>query len=68
MVRDWAFLELDLQKLNAGIYAENIGSRRAFEKCGFVLEGTLKQDVVSSGERMDVWRFGLLRGQWSSSK
>ena len=43
LVRDWAFRELDLQKLNAGIYSGNHGSRRAFEKCGFELEGTLRQ-------------------------
>lgn len=59
LVRDWAFYELDLQKLNAGIYAGNIGSRRAFEKCGFELEGTLRQEVVSAGQRLDIWRLGL---------
>ena len=68
IVRDWAFAELDLQKLTAGIYFGNIASRRAFEKCGFELEGTLKQEVVSAGKRMDVWRFGLLREQWSAGK
>ena len=52
LVRDWAFRELDLQKLNAGIYVGNIGSRRAFEKCGFELEGTFRQEVVSAGERL----------------
>jgi ribosomal-protein-alanine N-acetyltransferase len=60
-VRDWAFAELDLQKLNAGIYAGNLGSRRAFEKCGFSLEGTLRAEVVSCGERLDLWRMGLPR-------
>ena len=65
MVRDWSFLELDLKKLNAGIYTGNIGSRRAFEKCGFELEGTIRKDVVSSGERLDVWRLGLPRSHWS---
>jgi ribosomal-protein-alanine N-acetyltransferase len=64
-VRDWAFAELDLQKLNAGIYAGNLGSRRAFEKCGFNLEGTLRAEVVSRGERLDVWRMGLPRSLWS---
>ena len=64
LVRDWAFRELDLQKLNAGIYAGNSGSRRAFEKCGFALEGTLRQEVVSSGERLDIWRMGLPRAFW----
>lgn len=60
-VRDWAFCELDLQKLNAGIYFGNIASRRAFEKCGFELEGTMRQEVVSGGERIDTWRLGLPR-------
>ena len=64
IVRDWAFRELDLQKLNAGIYAGNIGSRRAFEKCGFELEGCLRQEVVSDGQRLDVWRLGLPRTNW----
>jgi ribosomal-protein-alanine N-acetyltransferase len=64
VVRDWAFAELDLQKLNAGIYAGNLGSRRAFEKCGFSLEGTLRAEVVSRGERLDVWRMGLPRSLW----
>ena len=67
LVCDWAFRELDLQKLNAGIYAGNLGSRRAFEKCGFELEGTLRQEVVSGGQRLDVWRLGLPRSRWSPS-
>ena len=65
LVRDWAFRELDLQKLNAGIYVGNIGSRRAFEKCGFELEGTLRQEVVSAGQRLNVWRLGLPRSHWN---
>ena len=67
MVCEWAFRELDLQKLNAGIYASNLGSRRAFEKCGFELEGTLRQEVVAAGQRMDVWRMGLPRSHSSST-
>ena len=65
LLRDWTFRELDLQKLNAGVYSGNIGSRKAFEKCGFELEGILRQEVVSAGERLDVWRLGLTRSQLS---
>lgn len=65
LVCDWAFREMDLQKLNAGICAGNIASRRAFEKCGFELEGTLRKEVVSSGQRLDVWCLGLPRSNWS---
>ena len=67
LVRDWAFQELDLQKLNAGIYVGNLGSRRAFEKSGFELEGTLRQEVVSSGQRLDTWRLGLPRNSWTKN-
>jgi ribosomal-protein-alanine N-acetyltransferase len=66
-VRDWAFADLDLQKLNAGIYSGNLGSRLAFEKCGFSLEGTLRAEVVCCGERLDVWRMGLPRSMWRSA-
>lgn len=67
LVCHWAFLELDLQKLNAGIYAGNTASRRAFEKCGFELEGTLRQEVVRAGQRLNVWRLGLPRSYWTPS-
>ncbi len=66
LIRDWAFQELDLQKLSAGIYSGNIGSRRAFEKCGFELEGTLRDEVYSCGNRLDVWRLGLSRCRWGN--
>ena len=62
LVRDWAFMQLELHKLSAGIYGENIGSRRAFEKCGFVLEGSLRDEVQNvNGGWTDVLRFGLLK-------
>jgi len=64
LIRDWAFRELDLQKLGAGIYSCNIGSRRAFEKAGFELEGSLREEVVCSGRRIDTWRMGLPRSCW----
>lgn len=62
LVSNLGFQEFDLHKLCAGLYATNHGSRRAFEKCGFQLEGTLRQEALSAdGGRMDVLRFGLLR-------
>lgn len=68
VVRDWAFEELGLQKLNAGMYADNIGSRKAFEKCGFLLEGILRSEAFSMGERVDVLRMGLPHSDWLISR
>lgn len=61
LMSKWAFDQLDLYKLSAGIYSTNIGSRRAFEKAGFALEATLKDELYSDGSRVDLWRMGLLR-------
>lgn len=61
LVRDWAFAHLGLHKLNAGLYADNVGSRRAFEKCGFRLEATLRGEALNSdGLWTDVLRLGLI--------
>lgn len=57
----FAFETLNLRKLTAGMYSANIGSRRAFEKNGFVLEGTLRKQVRVGDEFQDVYRMGLLK-------
>lgn len=65
LVRDWAFLNLDLYKLNAGIYAENHGSKFAFQKCGFEIEGRLIDECVLGGGRSDIIKLGLTRRNWA---
>jgi len=54
MLSRWAFEELGLRRLAAGAYAVNVGSIRAFEKAGFIVEGTLRSNVVlADGSRAD---------------
>jgi len=50
---DYAFQELGLRKIVAGIYEPNVGSRRAFEKAGFVLAGRLAQHRLCQGKYVD---------------
>jgi len=40
LVCDFAFKQLRLHKVTASMYEENVGSTRAFEKAGFIIEGT----------------------------
>ena len=57
-VSEWAFSVLGLEKLTAGCYSENIGSKKALEKSGFRQEAVLKNQVVNnSGKRIDSLRF-----------
>jgi RimJ/RimL family protein N-acetyltransferase len=57
-ISQWAFSDLHLSKLTAGCYEQNIGSKRALEKSGFVQEAVLKKQVVDfSGNRQDILKF-----------
>ena len=67
LLSHWAFQELDLRKLTAGVYSANIASRRAFEKAGFLLEATLTKEVFYRGTHIDAWRMCLLRENWDTS-
>ncbi len=59
----WGFAQLSLRKLTAGSYEGNTGSIRAFERCGFQVEGTQRSQVVlADGTRGDV----VLMGKTSS--
>jgi ribosomal-protein-alanine N-acetyltransferase len=51
---------LGLRKLTAGCYACNIGSQRAFEKAGFVVEGRRREHFLLDGVPEDL----ILMAHW----
>jgi len=44
---------IGLHKISAGIYADNIGSRKAFAKAGYVEEAAHKATYMSNGKYVD---------------
>lgn len=68
-VTKWGFDSLDLEKINAGSYASNQASIRAFLACGFMEEGRQYSQVeLSSGKRDDVVLLGKIRPKISESQ
>jgi len=58
----WAFTDLELEKLTAGSYASNAASVRAFQRCGFAVEGVQRSQVrLDDGTRDDVVLLGRTR-------
>jgi uncharacterized protein (DUF952 family)/predicted acetyltransferase len=57
----YGFFKLGLEKIEAEIFVGNQASRRIFEKCGFLLEGTRRLSVRKRGELLDEWNMGLTR-------
>ncbi len=54
-------LALDAHRVTASCLAENIGSRRVLEKCGFVQEGLLRAHTWHDGEWKDCAVYGRLK-------
>ena len=50
----WAFACLGLEKLTAGAYDVNVGSVRAFQRAGFLIEAVLRAHGAVDGRRVDV--------------
>lgn len=58
---NWAFSELDLKRIEAGIVPENARSRRVLEGTGFAEEGRAASYLEINGTRRDHVLFGLVR-------
>jgi RimJ/RimL family protein N-acetyltransferase len=56
----WGFTTLGLARIEWRANVGNTASRRAAEKAGFTVEGTLRGGVQHRGDRQDVWIGGLL--------
>lgn len=57
----WAFSELGLRRIEAGIVPENVRSRRVLEGAGFAEEGRAASYLEINGVRRDHILFGLVR-------
>lgn len=60
-ITEYAFETLNLHKLTAGCYENNVGSIKAFKKAGFNEEGRRIQHAHCNGEYTDVIKLGLVR-------
>ena len=55
------FDDIDLRRIDASCFAENIGVQRAFEKCGYQHEGRTREQYFAEGRSWDAVRLGILR-------
>lgn len=55
------FAHTDIVRIFAEPFSGNIGSCRALEKAGFVLEGTLRQNAIKNGTLRDMRMYALIR-------
>ena len=61
LVVEYAFRRLNLHKLTAGCYSNNIASVKAFKHAGFIEEGLLRRQYYCDGEYVDAICLGVLK-------
>jgi len=63
---DFGFGELRLERIGLLVYEGNSRGRRAYEKAGFTIEGTMRRAHYAHGRHEDVHVMGLLRDEWQA--
>lgn len=62
LLREFAFGETKLHRLEIIAAVENVASQRVAEKAGAIREGVLRQRLLASGMRHDAVLYSMLRG------
>ena len=60
----FGFRTLNLERIEAGCYEDNIGSLRAFIRCGYTVEGFFRKNVISDGRRCGSFHLGILKDEY----
>ena len=63
---NYAFGELNLERLEADVDPRNTASIRTLERLGFQQEGYLRERWKVNGELQDALFYGLLRREWET--
>ena len=65
---EYGFKTLNLNRIWLHVYEFNERGRRAYEKVGFRVEGTLRKHYFREGKYWDVIVMGLLRDEWGQGR
>lgn len=60
----YAFDQLKLHRLEAGCYEDNLASLRVFLKCGYTVEGFLREHVTDEGHYRGCFWLGVLADEY----
>lgn len=63
---DFGFGNLRLERIWLHVYDFNARARRSYEKCGFILEGTMRRATYRRGRYHDVHLMAILREDWAT--
>lgn len=62
----YGFRELNLYRIGLNVFSYNLDAIRAYERVGFVHEGTRRQSLLRDGIRYDELQYGILYPEWAA--
>ncbi|MGG0657627.1 GNAT family N-acetyltransferase [Rummeliibacillus pycnus] len=60
----FGFKEMDLVRIQARCFVENIGSARVMEKTGMSFEGIIRKAIFAKGKHQDLKMYSILKGEF----
>lgn len=60
---EYGFKQLGLERIEAGVYEDNLASLRVFLKVGYNVDGFLRSHVVSNNRRTGSFWLGILKNE-----
>jgi RimJ/RimL family protein N-acetyltransferase len=67
LVLKYGFEQLNLHRITLTVFDFNARARKAYEKAGFILEGTYREHLFRNGKYCDVYFMGILRSEWNKN-
>ncbi len=64
LILDYAFQELELNRVFLRVFAQNPRAIKSYEKAGFKHEGTFRDDVIIDGVAYDMVFMAILKEEW----
>jgi len=63
----FAFLNLNLNRVYLDVFETNVRAKKAYEKCGFKLEGIKKKDAFIEGKYVNVFIMAILKENFKTN-
>lgn len=64
---NFIFMQMDINKVRLIVYSYNIAAIKCYERCGFRVEGVLRQEIYKDGKRYDKIAMGILKEEYINS-
>jgi [ribosomal protein S5]-alanine N-acetyltransferase len=65
---DFGFTKMDLNRIQARCYVENVASERIMQKAGLQFEGIMRQAVIVKNVKQDLKIYAILKEDWEVNK